>query len=468
MKFPCICARVAVRFFLFCLSAAIIAAGLLLIDAPSNPEFDRIVSSGNVPADEDNGFYAFAGICAPEGQDPHAYGMEKVRAAQEKWRSEKHDLSFWMQDTRSAKGNLSYVKFAKENGEDADSQAPKCEDTLWGWDYYWLIPVHERQYRKQTQDDALSEQDVFKIADSFTKLNERYKSLAGYPRFFIPDDIAHEFEYDISPDASNTIHLLHIVAQARGGNAETAMSEWLSFMKFLNTAIADEQHMDMLVMLSINRGQSMDALRSILEADPRLAALQEKEILAALAETREPDLKSALRAEYRLFIAPIEQSAGIADRWLYKKNATRNIFWNYYTDLQKIAGLPPAEATMHDDAEQPKTPYPEEGLTLDHVWASLYNRVGHRVAGDVLGVEKSLLVDSYWRHIAYRRMNAIYVMALARKVAPEAMPAFLKALPEEFRDPYTEEPFPWDAGEKALVLNTPNETIGYVSTKLYF
>ena len=137
--------------------------------------------------------------------------------------------------------------------------------------------------------------------------------------------------------------------------------------------------------------------------------------------------------------------------WLILPNATLNSQWRNYCHALEQALQPPnapaQAAATATSCDQPVPGAPEIAPWLQNL-------------RNLLGTGLALMSGGHFPDYAqrahdaegHRRMVLLQLHAYARRVPLPDMPAWLQTTPPEWRNPYTQTPFAWDAAQSSLIF----------------
>lgn len=195
-----------------------------------------------------------------------------------------------------------------------------------------------------------------------------------------------------------------------------------------------------------------------------LAPLTSIELNMAPMFRREFELQVNLITELPKEVAN-DRSAGWIDRLtngslFFKPNATVNLLAKLFSGLLTLANSPPSDFVVLQDAVQRKIrAQSKPGIR----W--IYNPIGRQLA--------SVAVSPYPEYVtrvfdlaAYANLvRALLELRLAA-VPPSQAPQFLAAAGPETRNPYTKQPFQWNASDNSLSFNPMSSRWREWSTKV--
>lgn len=437
-----------------------------LIDRPLDPDFAAYMAGDSRPSYEQNGYLAFMGMDAPVGADPHTYGLDTFLRIEKELEQSRMSID----DLLDSYGAI-YDSLETLAPSDAPGNAPPAEhkpvkpyvydsgkESLSCWT---ATAIELIQWKKTAEGDVscMTEADLIRHLAEIDVLLGRYEILQKYPRFYelhsgmaFPEvDFIRMHEYYM---ARNTLLV-------RQGKSDVAMRYWLSNMKFIDTALADQQTIVLKAILNIMLSESLANLKLMIEIDPSLAQRYQDQIIAALSAglnvNRAEILKAVFRSEYQMTVGFLDRMGDWTTILFFKKNATANILVAHYRDLIDAAAQPPADLIKNMKLIEGKK---QKHMSVgDGFWGIAdmlsYNPMGKILIPPALMGEQ-ITLQFPWRYNARRRMLILYVMARAQGVAVTDMPAFLAGSPVNLHDPFTQKPFAWDAERKTIYFIKTN------------
>lgn len=441
-----------------------------LFDAPLDRDFETYMAGDNPPPHEQNGFFAFAGLAAPSGQDAFQFGLQRYESEQAQYAaSAPMNFSEFTESLPNLNGS-GVTKDVSPNDSTASQKPVLFEPYVQNGTYVisktgsldcWILPKIELEnIRKVSRSElnCMAQSDLVKHINGSEEHLERYVAIYAYPRFY---------EQGVAGSGSTRAHILITLNQyanarntlwAQNGQREYAIRYWLADMQFLNRAILDDQDEILKAVLYTLVNQDLGALKVMLEADPSLATAYHDEILAVLHDPASPKIKeliqSSFRQEYKRGIGFFAKyTTGAMFHATFKPNATTNSMIAHYQNIFAIAEKSPGtygrELALLKKGYQEK----EENSSLLSV---LYDLIRYNSFGKLTFPESSFgnaHMEHIWGQAASRRMLALYVQALAKGITPENMPAYLNGSDKGYYNPYTNAPFQW---------NEPTQSIYYV------
>lgn len=433
------------------ISGVVIGIPLLLVainvvDQDLKPEIIAFadLSNDDVP-EESNGYFAWVGLSAPSGENPHALGVKVVAQVNEQLDSIpmeiiKTDALFGSQQLKF-KGSVSGLCGRDSKG---------CLD----------------RYRSKIGDIryALRENRI---------LLERYRALYNYPLFretILPRIIAPIFaEPAILASLSraqqaivalegkprtalqnlrdDTVYWRHVLEQSRG---------LISRMLAVATIYGNAQLISEIVATVPLDGQTLaiaaDAVRPLAASGYDLSKVFRYEfahgmhVFAHASVYSDQPCLSDVPWSYCLL-------QKLADSMFLKPNATINLHYETYRDATALNRLPlpdfikTVRARRADEESQSDWPWS---------WHFAYNPVGK-----IYSSMSSSIYDSYTGRIhnldGFLRPVSLQIAIKQTAIRDADIPKFLGRVRPELHNPYTGEPMQWDNQNRTLYFNGMNE-----------
>lgn len=410
-------------------------------DEPLNPEYTKFMEEHARPVvpENENAFDAYQGFVAPKGKDIAEFGKQ-MRSPDEKVRSEA--LNSTISVTTNSTNTSCWLDYQKNE--------PSSED---------CSQMNDEKLLSLVRDDQL-------FLDRLTSLY-RYK-------YFVPTYPEGEIHGVLSgQDLIVTQRLLmaKLVYDAKHGKAEEAMKAWIANAEFMQRLYAGRSNM---TSHAINGVLFREGIRTY----PLIAHQLTQRQLAAFQSQLDKifdaptfgkggwDIEGTLVEEAVLLklmdryvldqhkcsldSLPAHVNTATCEAFLqvYHPGATKNLYMEFLKDTLIISQLPPAKTPEAVKAMTAKYDYKQAKRRLFSSF--FYNFAGTLLVGGVSVGEN--LVPATHAHTARLHMLKLYTDAKVKGVKVDEMPDFIAHSPESLYNPFTNQPFEWDAKTHSLVM----------------
>lgn len=413
-------------------------------DETLDPEFTALYATQPSIPDHENGFVAFNGLDAPEGEDVIAFGRKMID----------HGRKTYLSNDDQQKAQNGGITFK------GDSSSLKC----------WITQDGKEKSQKEGKPCADAATVRAMVRDNQLLLR-RYAMLAHYPHFV-------QSEFGDPHNGQLIIQLQTLLSasmalNAAEGNAEHALATWLHYAQMLNHLYTGQSSYIMQAILMVNRGINLKTLPLILAAmTPQQIAAHQAALNAVFDVPafgpNSWDISATMRAESMILVFAEENFAKPHQRkdtrgfWervfkLYQPNATRNLFTKVSRDTLAFSKLP--ASSLSEAQKDLDTDYYTRSRWGIH---SLYNGIGKMIMSGIL--DGSDLVVAAHEQVAVARLLKLYTAAKIAGIQPKDMPGFVAATTPDMRDPVTEKPFDWNAQKNSIGYTRPkyNHEFGFV------
>ncbi len=432
--------RAAITFLGLLIGIPLLLVAINAFDEDLKP--DAVVfadfSGDDVPA-ELNGFFAWAGLTVPIGEDPHARGMQIVMQVNEildrRPREAANIDSFLGPEALKLTGNLMGLC-----GRDATG----CLD----------------RYRTKTSD-------IEKQVRENKLLLERYRALYRYPnfrettkpRYFAPF-------FTVPASVSGLVRAQHALHALRGEPME-ALRQLRDDTQFWRRVLTDSRSLvsKMVALAATHRNAQLTS--EIVARYPT-----DKNYLALVMQAVRPltdherDLTKVFRYEFatnKHFLAtlPTEGKVGciaefvsycavdmLSGTFLYKPNATLNQSFKRFSEIAAISRLPASQ--FRDNLEENRNNMKGYGEWL-WFWHFVYNPVGKLLNSIVEPAYNGYIVRIH-NLDGFLRLASLQLGIKQAAIPDTDIPEFLRSTPPELRNPYTGDPMSWDATNRTIFL----------------
>jgi hypothetical protein len=411
-------------------------------DEQLHPEFETFIKGdGTSVPDEENGYIALVGFMAPQGETMEAFGEELL------------------QSDAKGEGEASRVTRVEFVG---DAYALNC----WIGKLVW-------------KDKACASEEALEkmIADNqllLTRLSDLYR----YEQFAIQGFAS--VVYGQTLIETQQLMMAKLVRDARRGQGEQALQQWMENMRFTQNLLAGEGTVVEQAIYLVIRRAGIEAYSPIVS---HLTAEQLNTHKAALSEIFAAptlgkggwDVASTMRAEFRsmfgilegcmaspadvrktcLMGSPIDDLAAAT----YLPNATRNLFYEFSQDMLALSSLPAGQ--VGEESLKLKREYlpatDREQNIFKILSGLLYNPIGKMVMGGVAAGSELLIAAHHQGGML--RVLALYTEAKTTGVKPEDMAAFVANAPAHLQNPFTNQPFGWNAEKQSITFTAPDNPL---------
>lgn len=285
-------------------------------------------------------------------------------------------------------------------------------------------------------------------------LLKRYHAQFHYNRFI---DVPYlGLPFGASMIDTHTLFLAYLV-NISPVHPEVALEEWMKSAIFLKKALADQNSLFTRSILMIMYAQSQKALPELLAADATLAKKYETQLLQILTPfgTKQMNMPAVIKADYLLLGDTIRQFSPHNQNKFYQFEQDQLLAIAHTPPLQinaahaafmKTYGNPPRPANMTDDDFQTLTPEEIKEKMGEDAMMDLI------IGGGVIGSELFKVMAAL---DARNRMLNLYVQMRAKNLPGDQIAAFIHAAPASLQDPFTEQPFRYDAARKLIYFSMP-------------
>jgi hypothetical protein len=426
--------------FLF-LGVPLLLVAINVFDEDLNPEAVAFANfSGEEVAPEQNGYYAWVGFRVPVGENPHTRGVQIVAQINEKLDLTPREAI----DTKVFLGEKA-LKFTNNLAGLCGRDATGCLG----------------RYRAKTGE-------IEKQVREYKVLLERYRALYGYPHFHetIKPRIYAPLFYD-PVSVSGLVRAQHALLALRGDHQQ-ALRQLRDDTLFWRRILIDSRSLvgKMIAVAAIQRNAQLTS-----EIVARYPTNQNSLALAAQAmqplTAQERDLTKAYRNEFALHMhffttLPAEQREPctavsftdcaidrLTTTFLFKPNATINRSFMNYRETAARSKLPAPEFLKQTNETQASDQYDWDWLTS---WHFAYNPIGK-----ILNAIAVPTYDSYTARVhnldGFLRLVSLSLAAKGQAIHDTDMPGFIARAEPNLRNPYTNDPMLWDAGNRVIYFD---------------
>jgi hypothetical protein len=423
------------------LGVPLLLAAINAFDEDLRPEAIAFAdfSDEEVPP-EQNGYYAWVGLRVPVGESPHARGMQIVAQVNEKLDVMPRDII----DSNTLLGAKA-LKFTNKLGRLCGRDATDCLD----------------RYRAKSSD-------IEKQVRENKLLLERYRVLYRYPHFH--ETIKPRFFAPLFYEPASVSGLAHAQAAlyALRGDHLLAVRQLRDDTLFWRRILIDSRglvgKMIAVAMIRIN-SQITSEIVARYPTDKRSLTLAAQAVQPLTDQER--DLTNAYRNEFALGMhffttLPSEQRTPcttesiydcalekLSTTFLFKPHATVNQSFENFRKIATRSNLSAAEFLNERRDGQASGQYDWDWLTA---WRFAYNPVGK--------ILNAIAVSAYGNYTArvhnldgFLRLVSLSLAAKGQAIHDTDMPGFIARAKPNLRNPYTNEPMMWDAGNRAIYFD---------------
>ena len=426
--------------FLF-LGVPLLLAAINVFDEDLKPEAIAFADfSGEEVAPEENGYYAWVGLRAPVGENPHARGVQIVAQVNEKLdmlpREAVNTNTFFGAKALKLPNNLAGLC-----GRDATG----CLD----------------RYRSKTSD-------IEKQVRENKVLLERYRALYRYPHFHETVKPRYYGPFFSDPAMVSGLARAQHALQALRGDHQQALRQLRHDTLFWRQVLTDTRGLTnkMIAVAAIHRNAQLAS--EIVAHHPA-----DKDTLALAAQSVQPltewerDLTYVYRNEFGLVMhllttIPTEMSAPcpaesiydcligkLTATFLFKSHATVNQSFENFSEIAAKSRLPAPEFLKKTNERQASYQNFWDWLPP---WHFAYNPIGK-----ILNAIAVTPYDNYTARIhnldGFMRLVSLSLAARQQSVRDADMPALLARAQLNLRNPYTNDPMLWDAENRAFYFD---------------
>lgn len=389
------------------------------------------------PFDPERNFYvAWNGLYAPAGtQDPYAYGL-KLYNGDVEW---------------------------------DDNTALRYQESDKSFDC-WTKQATAPPPQEQPDKPCAAAKDIQENYSQNREFIERYKTLYAYDNFTKKSEPGYARGQDLIEIHKLLAAYWPMLAQT--GRGAQALQEWIDDTAFLQEYFTYPHDIVEHAIWVIMYGSNINALPMILEKDPTL--LENAEWLEKLETVLKKDMATpeiwtnVMRGERNFIIEGLSQATEEKFSELtnlpkekvikmkrgmdiiLKPNYLENSLYKWAQSLIWLAERPPG------NFEENKKIVSDKFIQNDLEFNPLMilfdkNFIANMILkGALYGQE---LVLNAHAHNAKSRALILYIRAKAQNIPPEGMPEFLQKADPSLHDPFTEQPFRWDAQAKSLYFS---------------
>jgi hypothetical protein len=298
------------------------------------------------------------------------------------------------------------------------------------------------------QDDCLqrarSDPRMQTLVNDNSLLIGRYESLHAYRHF---DDVLRPTQTSpviawIAFSQAKRLFLTSVAIDCAHHRLDSCIARLQSDTSFTRRALAEPEVLLIdKVILATGFRQDLLLAAALLRQEPlseaQYAALRELATPMTLAER---SLVSAERREFEMLagvLAPLSSDKSQINRHFFALNATLNDIW-----LARLTTLQKSEASCHVASE----PAPS-------AVSYLYNPIGKVMTRvDVNGADQFRYVGMMCDLEAMQRIVALQIAIHSQHITDADVAAFIAHTAPELSDPYTGQPFHWDAAGNAVTF----------------
>lgn len=415
-----------------------------LVDVPLKDETEQFANSIQRPEDVDNGFHAIIGLNAPRNMgNIWKYGYDRSKLARgvsaKALISNVAGLPFIGDDLpeipeENYEGREGFIPLEYVISDD-DGKAIRC------------VVRPGRDIDECDAADAAAA--VERSLRENKQITDRYRELYKYDRFY-----ADAFQPFYS--GRDFIHISQLinaklVLDARAGR-EVNMQEWMAGMRFTQAALDDYSHLIAKSIFLVSIGSYLKSLEEILEARPEIAVKYRdelNEILSTHSKYGVLNIEKTMKMEIGMMDIAADgfDQIPLYYRVFYKKNATKNLFYEFAADLISVASSDYPH--LYENLEEMERYHFSDMKYHDFI----YNPMGKLfVSGIAAGSD--LTATSIVRSVKMRALR-LYVNAVAQGIKAKDAASHIASQPKELQNPFTEQPFEWDDEKKAIYLVHP-------------
>ena len=437
------------------LGGPLLLAAINAFDEDLRPEAIAFADfSGEEVPPEQNGYYAWVGLRAPVGENPHVRGVQVVAQVNEKLDAMPRDVT----DVDAILGAKT-LKYTNSLASLCGRDATGCLDRY---------RAKSADIEKQVRDNKV--------------LLERYRALYRYPHFH--ETIKPRYYAPLFYEASSVRGLAraqHTLHALRGDHL-LALRQLRDDTQFWRRILIDSRSLvgKMIAVAAIRvNAQIISEIVARYPADKSALALAAHAVQPLTAQER--DLTNAYRNEHawimhffttlpaELRALPVERRTPctaesiydcviekLTTTFLFKPHATVNRSFEDFSETAGRSKLPASEFLKQTNEKQASDRYDWGWLSS---WHFAYNPIGK-----ILNTHPGSAYDSYTGRIhnldGFLRLVSLSLAAKQQSVRDADMPAFLASTQPNLRSPYTSDPMLWDTGSRTIYFNGMGEGPG--------
>lgn len=442
---------------------AIVSGATLLVVILANARDEELTSATKALAeyhppsvpDAQNAYLVLIGFDAPAGSDPIVAGASLVA---ENNASALSDPSGW--------GRMS-KRSAKEPGAENRSQLKFVGS---------LNALHDSLDGKCLSQALEHAHDIRSMIDANPVLVARYLAMQRLPAYAstsVPDIL------QTIPPSDGWLASRRLLQMQSCLDAQTAhVGRGLEFLAadtdmwrrvLGNGGLLEEMiavrvlASDFRVLSDLIATPAFDARANEAKLRQILAPLSDAELNMALTFKREFEMHARMYAALPGEMAKdrsVPWFDRLINRYFYLPNASLNESAQLFGELQAVASHPPSEFVVGWDKLQNAV---RAQSTLGVRW--IYNPLGRMTAGMVIPTYKEYITRVFDLAAYVNLVRAQLELRLAAVPSTE-VPAILTAARPETRNPYTKQPFQWNASDKSLSFEPMSSRWREWSTKV--